>query len=247
MGKFNSSLTRVKPLFDRIDSDCQELNKLFSLFNSKITPIMKNSSIEIRYGENEIKIPASKSMLIWMLKNHKSLNNISNHGSSSDKTETYKKRELLFSGDKNILNVAINAIESFSELPDKKWYVLEGKTSPDIYIETHDSIYIGEAKRTEKYITTKTLWLNERDQLIRHVDSLLDQPKKVYSFYLLEKKNFKGHYEEKMTCYTDKKYWQSNLKHRDNDAVERALNSFIGFLFWEDIANHFNINFPDTI
>lgn len=208
---------------------------------------MNNSIIEMRYGVNEIKIPASKSMLLWMLKNPKSLSNISNHGSSSTKTETYKKRELLFSGDKDTLAEAINAIESCSELPEKKWFILEGKTSPDIYIETSDSIYIGEVKRTEKYITTKKLWLNERDQLIRHIDSQLDQPKKNYSFYLLEKKIFKGHYEEKITSYTDIKYFQANLKHRENDAVERALNSFIGFLFWEDIANHFDINFPDTI
>ena len=43
MGFRNSSLTRVKPLFDFIDSDVDNLNQLFGLFKRNIPKIEKNS------------------------------------------------------------------------------------------------------------------------------------------------------------------------------------------------------------
>ena len=247
MGKFNSSLTRVKPLFDLISSDSYKLNNLFSLFNLKSYKFEDDSIIEIRYGYTEKKIPAPKSLLMWMLLNLDSLNKVMKHGTKNENSETYKKRELLFSGDSKTLEEAISSLITISGTTEKKWFILEGKTSPDIYIETIDSIFIGEAKRTENHITTKTTWLNHRDQLIRHIDSLLDQPKNIYSFYFLESKNFKANFEESMKSYIEKEYFASNLKHRNELLVERALNSFIGFVFWEDIEKHFNITFPDTI
>lgn len=247
MGIRNSSLTRVKPLFDFIDSDIDKLNRLFELFD-KNQRIEQNSLIEIRYGDNEKKIPPSKSILIWMLQNLNVLNKVDNFGVSSVDSETYKRRKLLFSGDTKTINEAINIIQTKPKLPERDWYIFEGNTSPDIFIETTDSIFVGEAKRTEKDITTKTKWLCNRDQLIRHIDSLLDQPKKIYSFYILEKEEYlKGSYKKSMESYSNKDYFNQNLKHRDFSIIERAFNSFIGFVFWDDIADCFNISFPDYI
>jgi hypothetical protein len=247
MGTRNSSLTRVKPLFDFIDSDIDKLNRFLGLFDNN-QRFEQNSLIEIRYGDNEKKIPPSKSLLIWMLRNLDYLNKVDNYGVNSIESETYKKRELLFSRDNKTIDEAINIIKTKSKLPERDWYIFEGNTFPDIFIETTDSIFVGEAKRTEKDITTKTKWLSQRDQLIRHIDSLLDQPKKIYSFYILEKDEyFKGFYKERMELYSNKNYFNLNLKHRDDSIIERAFNSFIGFVFWSDIADCFNISFPDKI
>ena len=162
MGIRDSSLTRVKPLFDFIDSDVDKLNQLFGFFKSNISKIEKNSIIEIRYGDNEKKIPPSRNLLIWMLQNLKALNEVKNFGVVNENSETYQKRKGLFSGDKKILDDAIQIIQTKTKLPDRDWYIFEGKTHPDIFIETIDSIFIGEAKRTEKDITTTTKWLNKR-------------------------------------------------------------------------------------
>jgi len=248
MGIRNSSLTRVKPLFDFIDSDVDKLNQLFGLFKRKIPKIEENSIIEIRYGDNEKKIPPSRSLLIWMLQNLKELNNVKNFGVDNKNTETYQKRKSLFSGDKKILNDAIKIIKTKVKLPNRAWYIFEGKTHPDIFIETIDSIFIGEAKRTEKDITTTTKWLNKRDQLIRHVDSMLDQPKQIYSFYILDKNQYsKGNFKKRMEQYKNKEYYKENLRHRDDLSIEKAKNSFIEFIFWDDIAEYFKIEFPDKV
>tara|TARA_R110000850_G_scaffold218852_3_gene344474 strand:+ start:76199 stop:76945 length:747 start_codon:yes stop_codon:yes gene_type:complete len=247
MGKYNSTKTRVVPLFDHIGSDFIRLNDLFKLFNSNSPRFEKGSVLELCYGNNEKKILASKSMLIWMLNNIQELNKLPNYGASNDKSKTYKKRELLFAGDSKTFAEAIEAVEKIDKFSGNNWYIFEGKTSPDIFIKTKDSIFIGEAKRTERKITTGTLWLKNRDQLIRHIDSLLDQEKDIYSFYILEGKTFKKYYEKSMKLYNDKSYFQRNLKHRNDEEVNRAFHSFIGFIFWEDLANQFRITFPDTI
>lgn len=247
MGLRNSSITRVKPLFDFINSDIDKLNRFIGLFG--INQIFEHSSlIEIRYGDNEKKIPPSKSLLIWMLQNLSDLNKVDNYGVDSIDSETYKRRKLLFSGDIKSIDEAISIIQTKSKLPERDWYIFEGNTFPDIFIETTDSVFVGEAKRTEKDITTKTKWLSQRDQLIRHIDSLSDQPKKIYSFYILEKEEYlKGFYKDRMELYSTKDYFILNLKHRDDSIIERAFNSFIGFVFWDDIADCFNINFPDKM
>jgi len=247
MGIRNSSLTRVKPLFDFIDSDVDKLNQLFGLFKRNIPKIETNSIIEIKYGDNEKKIPPSSSLLLWMLQNLKELNKVKNFGVDNKNSETYQKRKGLFSGDKKILNDAIRIIKTKAKLPDRDWYIFEGRTHPDIFIETIDSIFIGEAKRTEMDITTTTKWLNKRDQLIRHVDSVLDQSKQIYSFYILDKNQFKSNFKKRMEQYTIKEYYKENLRHRDDLSIEKAMNSFIGFIFWDDIAEYFKIKFPDKV
>lgn len=50
-----------------------------------------------------------------------------------------------------------------------------------------------------------------------------------------------------MELYQIFDYFKSNLRHRDESSIKRALESFIGFIFWDEIAECFNINFPDTI
>ncbi len=248
MGKRNSSLTRVKPLFDFINSDIDKLNRFLELFKNTKKRVKQNSLIEIRYGENEKKIPPSKSILIWMLQNLDTLNKVKNYGVKNIDSETYKKRSELFSGNVKLIDEAINTIQTKTKIPDKGWYIFEGNTFPDIFIETSDAIFIGEAKRIENDITTKTIWLNQRDQLIRHIDSLLDQPKPIYSFYILEKEEYlKGTYKKRMELYSKKDYFKENLKHRDDKIIERAFVSFIGFVFWENIADCFEISFPDKI
>lgn len=241
----DSTLTRVKPLFDFIGTDNYRLNQFLEIFKSNIPKINNSSQVKIEYGEHEKRIPPSKSLLIWMLQNLKELNEVKNFGAEMEDSETFQKRKRLFSGDKNVLDEAINKIQTNIKLPDTAWYIFEGKTHPDIFIETKDSIFIGEAKRTEKDITTTTKWLNQRDQLIRHIDSVLDQPKSIYSFYILDRSE---HLIERMKLYSEKEYYEKNLRHRDDSLIERAMNSFLGFIFWDDIAECFKeIKFPDKL
>lgn len=247
MGKHNSTLTRVKPLFDFIDNDTNKLNVLFDQFQKSVPHIKQSSIHQIRYGCNEMVIPPSKPLLIWLLKNLNQLNIVADYGVEKG-SDPFYKRNKLFLGDQETLYEAINLINSKSQIPIGKWYTFEGPTHIDIYIETDDSIFVGEAKRTESDIKTTTTWLKMKDQLIRHIDSLLDQSKTIYSFYILDKTEFyKSKYPKSMKLYEEIDYFRENLKHRDEDCILRAKESFIGFIFWDDLAELFNLTFPDTI
>lgn len=249
MGEKNSTLTRVQPLFKFINKDEEKLNQLFKLFNNKeIENITKDYIKEIRYGTDEKSIPPSKSRLLWMLIHLDILTRVKDYGANTKNSTTFTKREQLFKGHQGTLFEAITKICKIGKLPKTAWYIFEGYTNPDIYIETTDSIFVGEAKRTERDITTKTKWSENRDQLIRHIDALLDQKKKIYSFYILDKIEFdKGIYPKRMKQYSDEEYFKANLPHRDDKLVKRAKESFIGYIFWQQIEKLFDITFPNTI
>ena len=115
--------------------------------------------------------------------------------------------------------------------------------SPDIYIETRTTIIVGEAKRTEDKLTTETTWLKNRDQLIRHIDAVIDSGKEVYSFFLVENKdlyNFEN--------YSDIEYFKKSLPHRDEKTVKKISDTYCGVTTWNDVKELFpEICFPNTL
>ena len=132
MGIRDSTITRVKPLFDFIGKDKDKLNRFFSLFNVPIPKIEQEKLvIPIRYGKNEKLIPPPKSLLIWMLRNLGELNYLNEFG-VEEGSETYKKRKKLFAGDQMVLNEALHLVKSKNPLPKNAWYMFEGYTHPDI-------------------------------------------------------------------------------------------------------------------
>ena len=250
MRKKDSTKTRVAPLFDYIGGDVEKLNRLLSLFDKglKIEP---HAKVEIIYDSNlgrseEKSMPPAKSLLIWMIENVEKLNSAANKKSEVSK-RTYEKRKRLFEGDEETKREALDLLVRKENLPTKAWYIFEGSTSPDIVIETDDAVFVGEGKRTEPDITSSTTWLANRDQLIRHVDSFLNQSKQIYSFYILEKAEYnKGRYKQSMKKYLDRGYFAKSLPHRDDNEIDRAFQSFVGFIFWEDIADCFEgLEFPE--
>ena len=53
----------------------------------------------------------------------------------------------------------------------KAWFVLEGESCPDAYLETDSIVLVVEGKRTERTTTSKTTFMPKRSQLIRHMDA----------------------------------------------------------------------------
>ncbi|MGD1820457.1 MAG: hypothetical protein ACPKOI_11370 [Pleomorphochaeta sp.] len=121
-----------------------------------------------------------------------------------------------------------------------KWFIFEGYTYPDIYFESNKKIYIGEAKRTESKLTTSTKWLKKRDQLIRHIDSVIDSDKEIISFFIIENPNL---YD--FSVYKNFEYFQKNLPYRNKQSIEKAYQSFIGYCTWDEISNKLGIIFSD--
>lgn len=240
MGIFNSTKTRVQPLFDYLSDDVDQLNKFFSLFPGFRDRIAR-PVINIFYGETEIGIPPSLSILKWCIDNLDKLSIPMDYGVSKS-SPSYPKRKELFANNQNIIEEAKRLLCQ-SRLPQKAWYIFEGYTHPDVFIETGDLILIGEAKRTEEKLTSATSWLKQRDQLIRHIDSVIDTNKKVLSFILLDPSQ-----KEKygLNNYENLSFFERSLFHRDKKTIKKCMDSYIGFCTWDEIEVRFGIKFPKS-
>ena len=183
MGEKNSSLTRVQPVFDYINLDIQKLNQFFSLFDKKVS--ITSKILFCKYGENEASIKPPKELLLWCINNIDKLNSVEFEKIKESDSTINRKRYALYTNDPATKQKALTELKN-EHLPEKAWFIFEGYTHPDIYIETKNEIFIGEAKRTESILTTSTTWMIERDQLIRHIDSVIDSKKKVYSFFIFQ-------------------------------------------------------------
>lgn len=226
MEKKNSTKTRVEPLFNYIGKDIDKTNKLLSIFDKKISI---SSSIEkCNYGKEEMAIPPNKDLLIWCINNPDKLK----------RKETFEKRCKFFQKDEKTINEALKKLTK-EKLPQKAWYIFEGPTKPDIYIETNDQIFVGEAKRTEPNLTKSTDWLADRDQLIRHIDAVIDLGKKVYSFFIVEDAT-----KYDFSIYSDFCYFKKSLPHRTDDMVQKIMGTFLGVITWEQVNQTFNNQIP---
>jgi hypothetical protein len=82
---------------------------------------------------------------------------------------TIAKRTSLVQRDPAVIGEALGLL-SQAPIPARAWYVLEGPSQPDVYLETDDTIVVIEGKRTESGPTRTTDWMESRDQMLRHLD-----------------------------------------------------------------------------
>ncbi len=121
----------------------------------------------------------------------------------------------------------------------KAWYIFEGATNPDIYIEGDDFVIVCEGKWTESHITTKTTHLNatdeQRNQMVRHIQGALNSTnKRVYAFYIVD-----GNCD-----YTDDLKEDAFRNQLDKETValtedekERILSAFYGYTTWQELES----------
>lgn len=254
MGAKDSTLTRVVPLMEYLNKDISKINRLLQLFEKKVS--LNTEVIGYRYGKKsngdpgEQSIPAKAELLEWYILHPEKLDssqNVQKNGSPSISTIIARKE--FFNGSKLRKEEALSAIERIKTKRNytygKKWYYFEGYTNPDIYIETNSVILIGEAKRTENHLTNEVLWYKNRDQLIRHVDSIFGTKrannKKIYSFYILDEKNI-GTLKD-VKDYPKEKTLKDSLPHLTEEERLAIKNTYLGYTTWEKISSKFGIIF----
>lgn len=235
--KHDSSLTRVCPAFQVIGKSANNINAFFHLFKgAKSLPELKAGEPykvcynDKEHGNSERVLLPSPSRLRWLVEHSETL---TVPKKSNCKTETADKRKKFIDGK---LKTEVQAFLKAGNLP--RWLVFEGATHPDVFIETDSFIAVGEGKRTEQKLTTSTTWCKERDQLIRHVDALLDmrEGKSIYSFFIVEDTSL---YEQSLKQFKSRRYFRENLLHRNENEIGLAFNSYLGVLTWADLKRTF--------
>lgn len=237
MGKYNSSIYRVRPFMEHIENDYNAFLSVLSLVG--ITSLGHPHTYHYDKDENckEKQLKPTKKHLLdlidYMTKKKHTRCNING-----------KDRADLFFKDADTREAArLKARSELEENYDKltsnsrKWYIFEGFTNPDIFIEGDDYVIICEGKWTEPHITTKTTYLcdeNEhRNQMIRHIQGALNyKGKKVYAFYIVDANC--GYISDltKVSFRNQLDIETIRLEEAEKDAISDA---FYGYTTWQDI------------
>ena len=261
MGKYNSTKTRVVPVFDHLlNLDCtgalwlERLIRLSTRSDAATMPQDIGVLIQDRlpsWGKNEGSLKPPLGLLEWLVRN------ISKEqvAKSGDKCETLKKRKALADRDPDILREGLDQLRAGKR--GRMWFVLEGESHPDAFLETDILILVVEGKRTEGSTTTKTKWMGKRSQLIRHMDAAWEvaNGRAVLGLLLVE--------GEAGGLRSVPKKWSRSIKrdlrpdmlvqtlpHRSDQERLDIAAGVLGVAIWQRICAEFSIDWPpvqDTV
>ena len=240
MGKYDSSIYRVRPLMKIVENDHCAFLKFISLVS---IPSLDPPNTYAYDGEHCVEklLKPSKRHLSALIAYMASKNH-------SAPTKNEKRNALFFPNPKNPNQRAEACLEALAALEEdyrtlspnsRQWYLFEGFTHPDIFIEGDDYIIICEGKWTESNITTTTTHLSSdgefRNQMIRHIQGALNLgSKKVYAFYIVDED---CGYESQLT--KESLATQLEMETIKIPSSEKAaiLNAFYGYTTWQKIKN----------
>ena len=117
------------------------------------------------WGEHELGLQPPVALLAWLVRNLAPPRDASDLGDDA----VVRKRRQLIDRDTATNSKALELLRSTPA--ERAWYVLEGRTYPDAFIETPDALVVVEGKRTEAGPTRDTTWMAGRHQIWRHMDA----------------------------------------------------------------------------
>lgn len=248
MGKHDSSLTRVAPLFGELrrrDPTGQSwLPILLRLprLDGRSAPSLPASTaplVESLWGSPEKALAAPPTLLAWLAQNLQAPRRASAYRDG----ETRQKREKLVAGDLETVQEALRLLSASgaSAESSRVWYVLEGVTRPDVYLATPDVIVVIEGKRTESKPTTVTEWMRNRHQMLRHLDAAWEVrgERPVYGFFIVEGPggadaiDVSDQWRDFTTATVSQKAIEDSLPHRSPEERAAIAASFLGVTTWQ--------------
>jgi hypothetical protein len=247
MGIFDSTKTRVTPVFDHlVSADPSGRTWLGTLLqlprhgSGSQVPIDPGVISKIEYGAKEELLEPPKTLLHWLIEHPDEMSPPANMGSS----RTAEKRRALLLGDPHHIQEAHAGVNS-GKL-NRMWYVFESASHPDVYIETDRAIVVIEGKRTESGPTLSTSWMPVRHQMIRHLDGGLDLAGErcLSGFFIVEGDPQGAVPAEWVQASGDTISDQSlarGLPHRSAEQIARIRTAFLGVATWQGLCAELGI------
>ncbi len=197
------------------------------------------------WGQNERPLQPPRELLEWLVRNV----SVESVAQSRDAGETLNKRRSLANSDPEVLKQALERLRAGER--GRKWFVLEGKSFPDAYLEAHRIVLVVEGKRTERSTTTKTKWMGKRSQLIRHMDAAWEvaSGRAVFGLLLVE-----GELPDPLLV-PEQWYAASteqlrhdllipSLPHRGAEERQAIADGVLGVATWQRVCREFAIDWP---
>lgn len=251
MGIHNSSKTRVTPAFgDLYEGDrtgaswVPELLKLPLHGNAFDPPAGCDFRIYRHFwGENEIKLKPPLALLSWLIRHPEQL--AKSRGAS--RPQLLKERAELLAGSNARSLEALSLLRS--DANGENWYIFEGESHPDVFIETPDLIVVVEGKRKETRPTTDTEWMPVRHQMLRHIDDAWEirGRKQVSGFFVVEAEETRGQVPAKWQQFAKDTISRNavslSLPHRSSEEQDAIASCFAGVTTWQRLCHEFKIDY----
>ncbi len=255
MGKFDSSKTRVVPVFDhllRSDSSGRSWLPLLVRLGSRVADVALPVQLGVLvpghqswWGSNERPLAPPLSLLEWLVQN------VSEEqvAKSGGHPETVRKRRALASGDPKVVQEALRRLRASER--GRQWFVLEGDSFPDACLETDSVVLVVEGKRTERSTTSKTTWMRKRSQLIRHMDATWEiaAGRAVLGLLLVEGEDpdpmlVPEHWSAASDEQLQPDLLIPSLPHRTDEERDAIAGGVLGAATWQAVCHEFSIDWP---
>jgi len=248
---YDSTKTRVAPVFDglfqRDPSGEDWLSDLLSLPHEghllstriaqdpgRIEEARWDSVADRRMREAKLDPPSS--LLSWIVRH---LGEVRTDPISGDDRKAKLRRKLR---DGHPETVAKALVKLRSDPRPRAWYVLEGRSCPDVFLATSEAVIVIEGKRTERGPTTTTTWMPGRHQMLRHMDAAYEiaGQREVLGFFIVEggsKSEVPPKWLDAAQQTFSSEVIRNSLPHRPEK--ERALiaRGFLGMTTWQQVCD----------
>lgn len=252
MGIFDSSRTRVAPVFGRLQcldpSGRLWLQALLELANTRKLPRPEAGTSRLRLAKwwpREAKLAAPPGLLRWLLENAEEPSDAAAWGR---RPEVMANRRRVVDRDADTLAGALRSLQD-RRPPTRAWYVLEGPSQPDVYLDSAETVIVVEGKRTETAPTTSTAWMRVRHQMLRHLDAAWEHRdgRRIYGLYIVEAENGTNSVEPPSTWHEavestiSDEVLRGSLPHRSPEERSQIASALLGVTTWQAVCDEFQL------
>jgi hypothetical protein len=252
VGIYDSSRTRVAPVFGRLQcldpSGRLWLQGLLELANTRKLPRPQAGTSRLRVAKwwpREARLAAPPGLLRWLLENAEEPPTAAAWGR---RPEVMANRRRVVDRDAETVAAALQSLQERRPSP-RAWYVLEGPSQPNVYLDSADAVIVVEGKRTETAPTTSTAWMRVRHQMLRHLDAAWEnrQGRRIYALFIVEA-------EKETTSVEPSSAWHAaveltisdevlkgSLPHRSSDERSQIASALLGVTTWQAVCDEFQI------
>ena len=252
MGIYDSSRTRVAPVFGRLQcfdpSGRVWLQGLLELANTRKLPRPQAGTSPLRVAKwwpREARLAAPPGLLRWLLENAQEPRDAAAWGR---RPEVMASRRRVVDRDADTLAGALRSLQERRPSP-RAWYVLEGPSQPDVYLDSADAVIVVEGKRTETGPITSTAWMSVRHQMLRHLDGAWEhrQGRRIYGLFIVEAEKGTTSVEpssawhEAVELTISDEVLKGSLPHRSPDERSQIASALLGVTTWQAVCDEFQI------
>jgi hypothetical protein len=243
MGEFDSSKTRVGPVFEAlVRQPGGWLRRLLQLPKhghpgAKLGDALDLTYVSGKWTPNEKALPAPVALLSYLIRNFS--------GDADGQGDgTAGKRAALARREPAVIEEALALLRR--DPGPKGWHILEGPTCPDAFVLTRDAVIVVEGKRTESGPTTHTTWMPGRHQMLRHIDAAWEirGARHVYGLFIVESGDAgtPDTWAEAARETVSDAALDASLPHRSSREREAITSAFLGVTTWQDICREFQLS-----